>query len=402
MLLLPQIGWESQRDLTHSVLVTTLAAATLYVVVLMLRRPRPALYLALGVVAGLGVLAKYSYAAFIIALGLALLTRRDTRALLRSPWILVTGLVALLIVLPHALWLLDHWQQAAHGTLDKLGTQAAAASRASRVARGFGSLLVAVVAFLAPWVVVMFLVFGRSLWRVSPQGRIEPGVMVPGTGALWRRYALMLALIFAGMVLLGDVSRFKDRWMQPFLFMVPLAFFAGAPHLARHPRLGWMPRIVAGVAVLIFVLLSLRVPVNAWRGRPDELNLPARELAMALQRSGYDGRGAILTSDRVLGGALRLQFPEARVHVAQPGAALPSAGPLLAIESLGGERAASTALDVAGPLAKAKPAVDLSLAYRYAGGRLEPARVRAGGWSSDATKACGGASRRADPHTPAP
>ncbi|HEB95338.1 MAG TPA: glycosyltransferase, partial [Sedimenticola thiotaurini] len=30
LLLLPGIGWESQRDLTHTVLVTTLAAATLW------------------------------------------------------------------------------------------------------------------------------------------------------------------------------------------------------------------------------------------------------------------------------------------------------------------------------------------------------------------------------------
>ena len=377
MLLLPQIGWESQRDLTHSVLVTTLAAATLYLVVLMMRRPRPVLYLALGVVAGLGVLAKYSYVAFIVALGLALLMGRDTRGLLRSRWILVSGLVALLIVLPHALWLLEHWQQAAHGTLDKLGVQAAAASRAARAARGFGSLAVAVLAFVAPWGVVMLVVFGRSLWRASPQAGIQPrGPMLPGTRTLWLRYTLALALMFAGMVLLGDVSRFKDRWMQPFLFMVPLAFFACAPHLSRHPRLAWLPRILGGVALLVFVLLALRVPLNAWRGRPDELNLPARELAMALRRSGYDGRAAILTSDRVLGGVLRLQFPEARVHVAQAGSAPPSARPLLAIESVGGERAAGTALDAVEPLATGRPAVDLALPYRHAGGQAQPARFR--------------------------
>lgn len=378
MLLLPQIGWESQRDLTHSVLVTTLAAATLYAMVLMLRRPRPVLYLAIGVVAGLGVLAKYSYVAFIVALGIALSMGRDTRGLLRSRWILASGLVALLIVLPHALWLLDHWQQAAHGTLDKLGTHAAAASGVARAARGFGSLAAAVVAFLAPWGVVMLVVFGRSLWRPSPQGWTEHrGAMLADTRALWLRYALVLALIFGGMVLFGDVSRFKDRWMQPFLFLVPLAFLASAPQLARHPRLAWLPRILAGVAVLILVLLALRVPVNAWRGRPDELNLPARELAMALQRSGYDGRAAILTSDRVLGGVLRLQFPEARVHVAKAGAAPPSARPLLAIESVGGERAAGTALDAVEPLATGRPAVDLALTYRHAGDRSQPARFRA-------------------------
>jgi 4-amino-4-deoxy-L-arabinose transferase-like glycosyltransferase len=111
MFLAPQFLWESQRDLTHSVLVTTLAAATLYVVVLLLRRPRPVLYLALGLVAGLGVLAKYSYVAFIVALGLALLTGRDTRKVLLDPWIIAAALVALAIVTPHAWWLLGHWRR---------------------------------------------------------------------------------------------------------------------------------------------------------------------------------------------------------------------------------------------------------------------------------------------------
>ncbi|MCZ7561386.1 MAG: glycosyltransferase family 39 protein [Burkholderiaceae bacterium] len=73
MLLIPHIGWESHRDLTHSVLVTTLASATILVVLRLVERPRAALYLLLGLVAGLGILSKYSYALFFAALALALL-----------------------------------------------------------------------------------------------------------------------------------------------------------------------------------------------------------------------------------------------------------------------------------------------------------------------------------------
>jgi hypothetical protein len=376
MLLLPQIGWESQRDLTHSVLVTTLAAATLYVVVLLLRRPRPLLYLALGVVAGLGVLAKYSYVAFVLALGLALLTGRDTRAVLLNPWILAAGAVALAIVMPHALWLLDHWRQAAHGTVEKLGSQGAA-TRAGRGVLGLGSLLLAVLEFTGLWALVMLAVFGRSIWhRPAALQGAERDATLPDLGRLWARYAIVLGVFFVGMVLVGDVTKFKDRWMQPFLFMVPLIFFACSPQLARHPRLGWLRRILAGVAILLFVLITLRTPVAAWRGRFDELNYPMPELARTLRQHGYDGRGTIFTSERVLGGALRLQFPEAHVRVARDEPAPPDDRPLLVIDSTSGSHASTAALDAAQSIAAGTPIMDVALPYRYARPGSELARYR--------------------------
>jgi len=39
LLLLPQVAWESQRDLTHTVLVTSAAAATLWLAIGLLQRP---------------------------------------------------------------------------------------------------------------------------------------------------------------------------------------------------------------------------------------------------------------------------------------------------------------------------------------------------------------------------
>ena len=53
MLLLPQIGWESQRDLTHSVLVTGMASMTLWLALTMLeRKPGCRHYLLLGLLIG--------------------------------------------------------------------------------------------------------------------------------------------------------------------------------------------------------------------------------------------------------------------------------------------------------------------------------------------------------------
>jgi 4-amino-4-deoxy-L-arabinose transferase-like glycosyltransferase len=307
MLLIPQIGWESQRDLTHSVLATAVAAATLYVVVRLIEKPCSVLYLALGLCAALGLLSKYSFSVFLAALGLALLLSRDTRPLLRSPWIIAAGLVALAVLAPHALWLLDNWQLASARTMEKLGTHA---SLTAGVARGLGSLLSATLATLAAFMLATIAIFGRAVWRAETNS---------WHCRLSRRYFGVLAALMLGIVIVGGATHFKGRWLQPLVFMAPLTFFCCRQHLAAHPRLSWLRRLLIALALLYLFMVSMRPVFDGWRDRPDELNEPVAELADALLGAGYDEHSLIVTHDPVLGGALRVRFPQARITVWKEG-----------------------------------------------------------------------------------
>ena len=72
-----------------------------------LRGARPALWLALGAVVGLGLLNKYSMGLFAIGLGVGLAATPARRLLAtRGPW-LAAG-VAALVFLPHLVWLVRH------------------------------------------------------------------------------------------------------------------------------------------------------------------------------------------------------------------------------------------------------------------------------------------------------
>ncbi len=319
MLLIPQIGWESQRDLTHSVVCTTAAAATLWLVLALRQRPTPVRYLALGLVVGLGVLAKYSYAVFATALLFALLAAPETRTLLATRWTVAALTLALLVVLPHGVWLAAHLDQATQGTLAKMGAQARL-PWPQGVVRGLGSGALAVLSFLTPlWLVLVALFVRRGAAAAAPP---------PGAGCgLLRRYLAALALLLLALVLAGAATQFKDRWMQPLLFLAPLAFFGCAPQLAVHPRLRMLGRLLAGWALLVLALIALRAPLDGWRDTPDELNLPARALAQALREAGFDG-AAIVSDDRHLAGVLRLQFPRAHVHVVGRDAGEPPAAAL--------------------------------------------------------------------------
>ena len=76
---LPQIAWESQRDLTHSVIVTFSAAATFHVFLRLNQSRTLGWYAVFGVCLALGMLSKYSFGVFVGGLVLGALTLPSLR-----------------------------------------------------------------------------------------------------------------------------------------------------------------------------------------------------------------------------------------------------------------------------------------------------------------------------------
>jgi hypothetical protein len=108
LLFIPQIAWESQRDLTHSVLGTAMMAATLYGISRVCRRGKTLDYFLFGLFAGLGVLGKYNVAVALVALFLAWLSLPEFRPRFFQSRILLSLAVFLLITGGHLCWALTH------------------------------------------------------------------------------------------------------------------------------------------------------------------------------------------------------------------------------------------------------------------------------------------------------
>jgi 4-amino-4-deoxy-L-arabinose transferase-like glycosyltransferase len=319
MLLLMQIVWESQRDLTHSVLVTTAAAATLALLVELLRRPRTGLYLLLGVAVACGLLAKYSFALFVAAFGAALLLTPGTRRVLLDRRLALTTAIAALLVAPHALWVVHHLRDAMSSTAGKLSADHVRG--AGQIAHGLMSLAGIGPSFLSPLWVVLALLFGRGL-SSHRDGRD------PVMAGLFVRYLGLLAALLVATVVLGGAAHFNDRWLQPVLFFAPLMFFVGWPGLMRHPRLPGLAWTAAAMALLTLTLLALRPWYDGQRGHPGDQNLPIENLAQAVRAAGIEP-AIVVCDNKHLAGSLRLGFPAARiVHSADASSALP-AGPTL-------------------------------------------------------------------------
>jgi lipopolysaccharide core galacturonosyltransferase RgtB len=305
--LIPQIAWESYRDLTHSVLVTSLSSGFCYVLVKLLRSGQTSHYLVLGLLLGLGALSKHSFLLFASALVGAVFAQPDTRGrLLDRRMVLACGL-AVLIVLPHGLWLLDHWQLDASPAAQKLELRHGMPS-VTVTATGLLKLIWASIRFLTPFWLICFLTFPQlvswSTVTATTPNRFR---------RLLERFFLLVFLTLATAVLLFGVTHFKDRWMQPFLFLAPLYVFVRLQDLGVVPSRLRLYAGVLGVFGLVFLAMPLtQAWVGPWFGVYSRLHVPFEALARQLEAAGFK-RGMIVAENTFIGGNLRLMFPHARV-----------------------------------------------------------------------------------------
>jgi len=301
MLWLVSLSWEAQRDLTHTVLATTTSAGALYAFVSVAQRPTTSRYAALGLALGLAMLAKYNNVAFAALLCATTLVVPELRRRVVSARLMWTIVVALLVVAPHAIWLLEHWQLASAGTMTKMGVDPARMS-----AVGLGSGLLALVGLATPFWIVVLGFFGRRAW--SPPFAAEAARVVSA-------YLLLFIAMIVILVVVGGVTHFKPRWFVPGLFALPVMFFAVRPALAESRRAVAYRYATLAFGVLLFVLLAAKVPVQGRFGTPGDLNEPVGALAAALRADGFR-QGVIVSDERRLAARLRVQFPDSIIVLA--------------------------------------------------------------------------------------
>ena len=247
--LLPQVVWEAQRALTHSVLALFMSVCLLALVWRAVMRGGWGDYLAVGVAGGLTVLAKYNAALWPLALLLAAMASPDLRRRIRPERLAVAALVAAAVVAPHGLWL---WENGAMGGagFDKLGVQGSAAL--ARL-QGTGALVAALVAFVA----LALVVIGPAWWL---RGGARPAPRLLAFMALAGAMALLVLWVF---VLISGATAIKERWLLPVLWpVVPAALLWLWPQIGLRGR-RWLGGGIAALWLVAMALLpwaSLRDP----------------------------------------------------------------------------------------------------------------------------------------------
>jgi 4-amino-4-deoxy-L-arabinose transferase-like glycosyltransferase len=329
LLTVPQIVFEAQRDLTHTVAVLFAACLFLHALVVTIQRPTLLHYALTGAAIGIGVISKYNFVLLPIAALIAMLADPGFRRRLFDVRLLVTIVIAAAIVMPHGLWFLDHLQAATGRTLGKLGEDGDT-GRLARMAKGLTSLATALVGFSFVTVIVFAAVFGRQF--------LDAFRMTNAWTRLLGRIFLLLVAFLVALVVFGGASNIKDRWLTPFFFALPL-YLALKIDLLDRP-LGAAPRrfgiVAVSVMILVPVLLFARVPSASWTGTYKKINVPYQPAIEAILATGKARPALIATADQQMAGNLRLNAPGIPVMIPgyeafQPPVAFDAAHPLLLV-----------------------------------------------------------------------
>ncbi len=323
LLLLTDIGWESQRDLTHSVLVTSIAALTLWLgCVMVAGMPRPRHYLLLGLLIGLGTLSKLNYLFFLAALLLALFSI-DRRLILRPTFVLSVVLAAVLLS-PYAIWM-GEAPAVATSSLAKLDT--AGPVMLGDLGPNLATFAGAIVQFCLLFVVLFFAavrVWPRGWNPLRGEGRSAPALL------LLRLFWFSLAILFAYLLVSG-ASTFRGRWLMPLLFYLPVLFFALVPAAVFTETVRRRyARLLLTVALLVSVGLFARVYLGPVFDRFAKPHFPAAALAQALERRIRPGL-PIVAMDSQIAGNLRHQLPARLVSYPPVAIPLPTAGDVVLV-----------------------------------------------------------------------
>ena len=288
LLLLPQIAWESQRALTHSVLATTLAALSVLVFWTRLLGERRGGYLAFGVVTGLGLLAKANFAFVPVALLLAAATsaelarpaaaggagaergggRGDGR---RCRW--------------RGCWRIRSWRWGRRASSSGRGRRSATARRRCW---GWGRWRRRRSGFSRCW-----------RWSRACCAGAAAGPVARRRAPLDR---FLVRLVLAGIavvlvaVLVSEATNVKDRWLQPVLFLAAPATTVWLLGRTGDAGARWLGRTLALVAVLVVVALPVHL-LTGTPGSPARGDAPLAELA-----AGLPGGERMLVDTAVAGG----------------------------------------------------------------------------------------------------
>jgi 4-amino-4-deoxy-L-arabinose transferase-like glycosyltransferase len=316
LLTIPQVSFEAQRDLSHTVAAIFGASLFLYALVRVLSAPSLFAFLLFGAATGIGGITKYNFAILPVAAGLAVLMDRDMRRTMLSWRILPAALLALVIVAPHALWLMGNFEDASKRTLQKLAGEDASVFEA--IGDGLGSLSLGVLSFLGITIVILGLVYQQHLKTILKANS-------RWTRLVGRTLVLSIALIVL-MVLFAGFENVRDRWLTPILLAAPL-YFALKVDAAKVPIEAGLKRLWI-VALIIMVIipsaLALRANMGRVKGDYTYVNIPFGALARTVAEKSAGANTIIVASDGQLAGNMLFSLPNLPVTTSPPPATMQS------------------------------------------------------------------------------
>jgi len=316
------VGWDALLNYGHSVLLAACCAATLMLTVRISAAPRFRDYVLLGAVLGAGLLAKYNYLLFVLALfGSALIERGVRSRLFAWPFMLSVA-IAIAIALPHGLWLLSHASALAANAKRALQPSDLPGTRDN--VQASWRALHAAFSFALPFLPLFAIVFAPALLR-----RSNTTSQSSAQRRLILRALLLFLVLFTAIAALASLREPRPSYIFAIAWLPLPAFLLLAPERVSAGQKRAYVTILMALGLSSLIAMSVKGffdPLFCTRCRR---HVPYTVYADALRDAGFSG-GTIYSVSRHGGGEnLRLYFPDSRfISVKWQYRPPPMAGPL--------------------------------------------------------------------------
>jgi len=320
LFLIPQIGWESQRALTHSIAGTAGCGWAFLAFAWYMRDRHTVSAAALGITMAAAILGKFNASLFVVMLIVTGLSVKEYRTVLLSKLSLVTIAAFAICFTPTANWMLAH-KSSVIARSEKLQIGASGNLLFDRL-NGVGSFIEA--AFLFS---ILVLAIAGIISLVHSSRRTAPTRPFT-TGEVFIRRLLIVGMliVLAGVVVAG-VSNIKDRWLQPVLFLTPAVI---ACLFAQYRR---GTRALTEFAAVSIALALIAPPILGYyltygSSTPPYGQLDYQSLYQEMRKDGEFK--TILTDNAQIAGNFRLFDPSIEViHPETPYGAANATKPML-------------------------------------------------------------------------
>ncbi|MGI9545561.1 MAG: glycosyltransferase family 39 protein, partial [Cyclobacteriaceae bacterium] len=279
LLLFLQFSVESLRQ-THTLLVTFSVGLLVFTISKLIKRPTIFNYFLLGLVLAIGVLSKYNFVVFALAILIAGLFIDTYRKYILTPKAAISIAVLLLLTSPNLYWLYQHMSAIQSETMAEL-QGSGQKTYLPAIASGFSEILVRILSFsLFFLIAALILIEGRlkEFWS-KPKSEF---VLLIG-GAIGISMAILIVIIA-----LFKVTVMHERWLQPLLFLLTFYFF-GAIDSASDYSLSRFKRY-AIVLQFTFAIILVYTTIDLTLGHKE------RRITRP-----YDRFAAYLLSERNIG-----------------------------------------------------------------------------------------------------
>jgi len=303
LFLFPQMMWDAQIDQTHTVFLTMATSMTVYLFFYIAKKEKVSWwhFAFFGISAGVGLLSKYNFILVLVALGGIALLIPEYRKRFYTKSLFLSIAISFCMVLPHFLWFISHLDVATHRTVERMSA-GHTKSPMINFLKGSGDLFISTVVSILAFLLLFIFSFKKGFsWQISRETKALIGYIV-----------IIFAFLFV-MVAISGTTHIKERWLQPYLVLVPLFFFLHVTYIDEK-----LMRRFVWIALAAPVIVALVVLVRPWlidmRGKPSRTNYPFDQIRSEMKEKLPNlKKSLIYAEDKYLGGNLKLFLHHATV-----------------------------------------------------------------------------------------